>query len=54
MHMIQVIQVGQIIKEKRGGGEKRRKHNEWKQETGQKSSFFRLIFKESFNNEDAV
>ena len=33
IHMIQVIQINtQQIKEKKGGGEKRRKHNEWKQD----------------------
>ena len=58
--MVQVIQInrtnnkGDIKKGKRGWGEggreKRRKHNEWKQDKNH--HFLRLTFKESFRHGD--
>ena len=52
IHMIQVIQINRTNNKGNKRGEGRKKEETQWMETGQKSSFFSLIFKEDFRHGD--
>ena len=52
IHMIQVIQINRANNKGNNRGEGRKKEETQWMETGQKSSIFRLTFKESFRHGD--